>query len=871
MSGLRGLTNSKGAPTASREFAAFIKAIGECKSRAEEDRIVRKERDALKQVLTSGRVDRSRMRELMTRLIYVEMLGHDASFGHFAAVKLCSDPSLLNKKAGYLASTALLAPQHELTILLINTIQRDLASDNFVVVATALDAVCKLASNETVPALMSHVTGLVDHRQELVRKKVALALQRFIQLSPENISSVDQYLRKLLCDREPPVMAAALNALHDAALADAGALRPLVPSFVSVLKQVIEGRLPKHTEYRKMPAPFIQARILRILSLLCAGDRGASEHAYHVLTDCMRRARLGNTISNAILYECIRTAARLYPSAATLSAATDAVGRFLAPGANANLRYAGIRSLIELLPAAPQAAERHQVAVIDCLEAHDASLQAVTLELLGRMATPDNVEPIVEKMLEYMRTCADESALHDVATRLVGLAERFAPSLSWHLEVTTEALSLVGEEHGGPLAHKLREVLAQGVTQDPSLAEAAVELYLPWVHRAHPPEHLLRVVCWALGEFGACSPAPCRDALCDVLASRTTSETVTSLALSGLAKVCSACDLTLPTAATETLSSLTRARSTDLQLRALQLQAALAAPPAVKKAVAPNDGTEATLRSDNGAQDILAFLDSYVNAALQNGAKPYRKPAPRDAADRLAGHELKFDAGAAGAPAASAPTRAPPAGSGNLWGDDPTADHKKKLAASLFGGRTDSGARSAAVPAARPKPAAQPVVQDLLDLGMDEPAPGAPEAEGSVAPATADPLGELAGVGAAPAPPQIAGADRSRPLDLGDLLGDKTGAMQSVESMPGGVVGQPAAAPGAFPGAPGMFAQPQMGYGAQGLGGAPQPPVSTAGADTRRSTGAAASGRAGAGRGGMAMRGGPAAGGKKDPFADLLG
>jgi AP-4 complex subunit epsilon-1 len=82
----------------SREFDNLIRAIGECKSKAEEDAIIMREMDVLKPRLKDPRVDSRQMKELMVRLIYVEMLGHDASWGHVNALRACSEKAMLTKK-----------------------------------------------------------------------------------------------------------------------------------------------------------------------------------------------------------------------------------------------------------------------------------------------------------------------------------------------------------------------------------------------------------------------------------------------------------------------------------------------------------------------------------------------------------------------------------------------------------------------------------------------------------------------------------------------------------------------------------------------------------------------------------------------------
>jgi hypothetical protein len=53
-------------------------------------------------------------------------------------------------------------------------------------------------------------------------------------------------------------MSAALCALFDLVSADVKAFKNLTASFVSILKQVAEHRLPKTYDYRRTPAPFVQ-------------------------------------------------------------------------------------------------------------------------------------------------------------------------------------------------------------------------------------------------------------------------------------------------------------------------------------------------------------------------------------------------------------------------------------------------------------------------------------------------------------------------------------------------------------------------------------------------------------------------------------
>ena len=49
--------------------------------------------------------------------------------------------------------------------------------------------------------------------------------------------------------------------------------KDLVVSFVTILKQVVGGKLPIDFNYHSVPAPWLQIQLLRILSLLGKNDR----------------------------------------------------------------------------------------------------------------------------------------------------------------------------------------------------------------------------------------------------------------------------------------------------------------------------------------------------------------------------------------------------------------------------------------------------------------------------------------------------------------------------------------------------------------------------------------------------------------------
>ena len=152
-----------GGTNLSKEFFELLKAIGESKSKQEEDRIILKEVQTLKKKLEPPAgpsipgqpppantllSSKKRAKEFMVRLLYVEMLGHDASFGYIKALEMTASASLYHKRTGYLVCGACLSPQHEFRFMLVNQMQRDLQSSHVLEICGGLLAASSLITPE---------------------------------------------------------------------------------------------------------------------------------------------------------------------------------------------------------------------------------------------------------------------------------------------------------------------------------------------------------------------------------------------------------------------------------------------------------------------------------------------------------------------------------------------------------------------------------------------------------------------------------------------------------------------------------------------------------------------------------------------------
>ena len=95
-------------------------------------------------------------------------------------------------------------------------------------VCATLIAIPKLVNADVLPALLPGVVSLLEHPQEVVRKKAVMVLHRFHAVSPSCAVGLSGKLRLVLCDKDPAVMGASLHILHEMAEAEPAAHKDLV-------------------------------------------------------------------------------------------------------------------------------------------------------------------------------------------------------------------------------------------------------------------------------------------------------------------------------------------------------------------------------------------------------------------------------------------------------------------------------------------------------------------------------------------------------------------------------------------------------------------------------------------------------------------
>lgn len=599
-----------------RELQDLVKSIGESRSKQEEDKIIVQEVINLKSKISEPGIPPKRMKEMLIRALYIEMLGHDASFAYIHAINLTNCPSVVAKRVGYVTCASCLPAESPLLILLVANLQRDLQSPNYLEISAALTAVSKLVNTGFLHAFSDQILRLAGHSHEMVRKKAVLVLSRFLKLSPGLLNEYVAVFRRTLLDKDPAVMGATLNCFRELARESENLplLKDLISSLIGIFRQVMEKRLPRDFDYHNVPAPWMQIRILEILAILGENDQKASQQMYQVIGDTMRRAEdLTANIGYALVYQCMKTITTIYPNPALIESAANLISRFLTTDNN-NLKFTGITGLISIVKINPSYSLRHQMVVVDCLESSDETLKRKTLNLLYKMTNTQNVKVIIEKFTNELKLLNYDSHLKlEIVNKITELAEKFASDPKWYLKTMNSLFELASDLVMPNVVNNLIKLIDEWREDAGIILFTANEYYLILKSLDSLPDNLMQAAAWVLGEFGESLGNDKLDQiillLCRCLFKRFDSTLTKGWILTALQKL----NHGIPSEqCRDYISRFSTSRNEDLQQRCYEFAGAT-----TKLESVPS------FKNNMNLQVSFNFLDQYVQQDLIRGGKGY--------------------------------------------------------------------------------------------------------------------------------------------------------------------------------------------------------------------------------------------------------
>ncbi|KAI9276705.1 armadillo-type protein [Phascolomyces articulosus] len=514
----------------SPEFYSFLKRVTEAKSKAEEHSHVTDELTNLSSKMGLPDVSSARMKDYLIRLIHCFMLGHDVDFGIIYAIMASqSGETATERRVGYLACTLFLRDNHDLGIMLINTLQRDLKSPNFLDRCAALNTICYLHHEEMQSTVLDSVIASMDFPKQMVRRKAALALFCMYQRSPDLIDRVEPFFRGVLVDKDQSVVFVGLSIWKEILCKgqeEAEHYEDMLSVFMQIMNQVMKSNTPRAFQYHGVSAPWAQVACLQILGTYIKHGVGSQQELYHLTTECLSLVARKVDAAYAVILECIRLLNSMDTLFLESMVSTEDRNPFqildsFIRSTNHNLKYLGLLGMGEtdqnlwleewrdgslLVDAIEIAGDDNTLAfkaldILDQVVKESTMLHAIAPKIIKAME--NNPGPVVQTRIAY---CFDLTY-----TEVVG---------SWYLETVIPILSSIRknleEEYISTICERIKNELEDEI-ESTELRDTAVSSFykvLKTNNQDHFSPVLLDLAFSSLGEYAyLCSTCSEADAM----------------------------------------------------------------------------------------------------------------------------------------------------------------------------------------------------------------------------------------------------------------------------------------------------------------------------------------------------------------------
>ncbi|XP_058767782.1 AP-2 complex subunit alpha-1-like [Vicia villosa] len=508
MSGMRGLS-------------VFISDIRNCQNKEQERLRVDKE---LGNIRTRFKNEKAltpyEKKKYVWKMLYIYMLGYDVDFGHMEAVSLISAPKYPEKQVGYIVTSSLLNENHDFLRLAINTVRNDIIGRNETFQCLALTMVGNIGGREFAESLAPDVQKLLlsSSCRPLVRKKAALCLLRLYRKNPDvvNVDGWADRMAQLLDERDLGVLTSSMSLLVALVSNQHEAYWSCLPKCVKTLERLARNQdIPQEYTYYGIPSPWLQVKTMRALQYFpTIEDPNTRRSLFEVLqrilmgTDVVKNVNKNNA-SHAVLFEALALVMHLDAEKEMMSQCVALLGKFIAVR-EPNIRYLGLENMTRMLMVTDvqDIIKRHQAQIITSLKDPDISIRRRALDLLYGMCDVTNAKDIVEEILQYLST-AEFAMREELSLKAAILAEKFAPDLSWYVDVILQLIDKAGDFVSDDIWFRVVQFVTNNEDLQPYAAAKAREyLDKPAIH-----ETMVKVSAYLLGEFGhllgrrpGCSP-----------------------------------------------------------------------------------------------------------------------------------------------------------------------------------------------------------------------------------------------------------------------------------------------------------------------------------------------------------------------------
>ncbi|KAF4553702.1 Adaptin N terminal region-containing protein 3 [Elsinoe fawcettii] len=492
-----------------RGLVSFIADLRNARARELEEKRINKELANIRQKFKGASLSGYDKKKYVCKLLYIYILGWNVDFGHLEAVNLVSANKYSEKQIGYLAVTLFLHEQHELLHLVVNSIRKDLNDNNELFNCLALHAIANVGGREMGESLAADVHRLLisPTSKPFVKKKAALTLLRLYRKAPSIIQAEwAERIISIMDDNDFGVALSVTSLVMKLAQDNPDQYKNCYTKAAQRLRKiVIDVECPSDYFYYKVPCPWIQVKLLRLLQYFPPSQ---DSHIRQIIRDSLQQIMENasempknvqqNNAQNAVLFEAINLTIHLDTEQQLMLQMSSRLGKFI-QSRETNVRYLGLEAMTHLAARAEtlDPIKKHQSIIIGSLRDRDISVRRQGLDLLYSMCDASNARPIVGELLKYLQT-ADYAIREEMVLKIAILTEKYATDIQWYVDISLRLISMAGDH----VSDEVWQRVIQIVTNNEELQVYAASTILAYLRAEVCHETLVKIGSYLLGEFG---------------------------------------------------------------------------------------------------------------------------------------------------------------------------------------------------------------------------------------------------------------------------------------------------------------------------------------------------------------------------------
>jgi len=441
---------------------------------------------------------------VICKLVFLEIIGQNPAWGQMEAMTLMCDDQFSFKRIGYIGASVLLDETTELTVLVTQTLLKDLSSTDPNIQSLALAFISNVGSPEVCRACASAVQKTIDSNNASVMKRAGMAIVRIVRKNPDLAETFKNSVQKLLNHTNHGVVLSGMNmviSLIDVEPRLSKLWSQFAGPFTRILKSLSNSRGTREYSFGVFNDPYMQMKAMHALSLL----KKPTEELDGILQSIISSTETRRNTGRALLYQAVELVVAVSTNTSLRGLAFNQVGRLLSMK-DPNVLYSALsvfarvlyteREIINRGSVDTQALQRYKKQIVRCLDHRDPSVRRRALDVISALIDENNVESLIPEIITFIRL-ADSDFRMELISKIYSAVQRFAPSKEWNFDTVHQILVDSGNYVSADIIKDFCDLIAR----TPEIQPHAVKQLLSSLLQFSDNQSLMQISAFVIGEF----------------------------------------------------------------------------------------------------------------------------------------------------------------------------------------------------------------------------------------------------------------------------------------------------------------------------------------------------------------------------------